>query len=53
MPDYKKMYATLFNQVTDVIELLKDAQQKAEEMYIHSDDVPLRIRSDEDKSPKK
>ena len=45
MADYQKMYATLFNAVTDALEkmeaqnydakaLLIAAQQKAEEMYI-------------------
>lgn len=36
MPNYKKMYYDLFNSVTDTIEALKKAQQKAEEEYINS-----------------
>ena len=36
MPDYKKMYQDLFNSVTDAIELLQEAQKKAEEKYIES-----------------
>lgn len=31
---YKKMYFELFNEVTDVIEKLKKAQQNCEELYI-------------------
>ena len=40
MEEYKSMYFNLFNQLTDVIEKLKDIQSKAEEMYINvsSDD---------------
>lgn len=34
MEDYKSMYYKLFNQITDVIEKLKDIQSEAEEMYI-------------------
>ena len=36
MPDYKKMYANLFNAVTDVIEILKQAQIETENIYIDS-----------------
>ena len=31
---YKKMYFELFNEVTDIIEKLKEVQQKCEELYI-------------------
>ncbi len=31
---YKEMYLTLFNAITKAIEVLKEAQQKVEEMYI-------------------
>lgn len=37
MPDYQKMYCTLFNEVTRIIEQLQEAQQKVEEIYINSD----------------
>ena len=37
MPDYKDMYYRLFNELTDVIEKLKEIQSQAEEMYISSD----------------
>ena len=36
MPDYKAMYLSLFNAVTDAIEILCEAQKKTEEMYISS-----------------
>ena len=36
MPDYKAMYLDLFNSVTEAIEILCDAQRKAEELYINS-----------------
>ena len=50
MPDYQKMYTTLFNAMTDAIEnieeanygtaeeILIQAQQKTEELYIDADD---------------
>lgn len=34
MPNYKKLYFQLFNDVTDAIENLKQAQIDAEETYI-------------------
>ena len=34
MPDYKKMYLTLFNETTKAINILQAAQQKTEEIYI-------------------
>ncbi len=34
MPDYKKLYFKLFNEITDTIEKLKKAQEDAEEMYL-------------------
>ncbi len=36
MPDYKVMYFDLFNSVTKAIEILCDAQKKAEEAYINA-----------------
>ena len=50
MPDYQKMYCTLFNAITDAVEnieqkrcdaakeILVRAQQETEEMYIFADD---------------
>lgn len=40
--DYKKLYFSLFNEVTDAIERLKLAQQLAEDEYIH-DEEPISI----------
>ncbi len=36
MPDYETMYKKLFNSVTDAIEMLQEAQKKAEEKYVES-----------------
>ena len=38
MPDYEKMYHTLFNAVTDAIEVLQQAQLEAEELYLSGDE---------------
>ena len=35
MENYKEMYLTLFNAITDEIVRLKELQQKVEEMYIN------------------
>ena len=40
MPDYQKMYKTLFNDVTDAITLLQNAQIKTEELYM-KDETPI------------
>ncbi|MEM1484253.1 hypothetical protein V6615_05155 [Oscillospiraceae bacterium PP1C4] len=47
MADYKKMYHILFHETATVIEQLQEAQRKAEEVYIESDDTPLTIVEDE------
>ena len=41
MPDYERMYGTLFRTVTQVIEQLKQAQRDAEELYIQTADAPV------------
>ena len=38
MADYRKMYDSLFNDVTDAISLLQRAQQKTEELFVSGDD---------------
>lgn len=43
MPDYQKLYTTLFNRVSDIIEELQKAQIEAEEMYI-SEEEPQNDR---------
>lgn len=37
MPDYQKMYTTLFNKITDLIEELQKVQQLTEEMYMEDE----------------
>ncbi len=37
MPDYKKLYFELFNEITNIINKLKEVQIKAEEDYINSE----------------
>ena len=47
MADYKKMYDSLFNDVTDAISLLQRAQQKTEALFISDDDgVVLELRKE-------
>ena len=36
MPDYKKLYFSLFNDVSDVIKYLQRVQQESEDRYISS-----------------
>jgi hypothetical protein len=52
MADYKKMYLTLFNEVTDTISKLQEAQKKTEQIYIETDNPTARLikRDDDDKS---
>ena len=38
MPDYKKMYLELLNQVEEVIEKLKAAEQACEDIYVKTYD---------------
>ncbi|MBE6895218.1 MAG: hypothetical protein E7483_06445 [Ruminococcaceae bacterium] len=44
MADYKSMYYTLFNKVTDVIGDLQEIQQLCEQMYIESEEKTVNIR---------
>lgn len=37
MTDYKRMYYTLFQAYTKAIEILQQAQQEAEEIYINAE----------------
>lgn len=43
MPDYEKMYKTLFNAMTDAIEVLQKAQQETEEQYIKAEPPKIHI----------
>ncbi len=38
MPDYKCLYFSLFNRLTDVIEELKEMQIEMEEMYVDAEE---------------
>ena len=53
MPDYQKMYHSLFNDVTDAIAKLQQAQQKTEEMYMDSKETVLTpfLKKGEEKRP--
>ena len=41
MPDYQKMYHALFNDVTDAITKLQQAQQRTEGIYMDSKEAVL------------
>lgn len=38
MPDYQKMYTTMFNRITDMIEELQELQRLTEKIYIASEE---------------
>jgi hypothetical protein len=42
MANYKKMYITLFNEMTKAIHILQAAQEKTEELYV-SDDTETNV----------
>ena len=52
MPDYQKMYHLLFNDVTDAITRLQQAQQKTEQIYVEDAAPTINIAKDGPK-PKK
>lgn len=52
MPDYKSMYFSLFNSVTDAIEILKAAQQKGEDTYISNNEEPIHLIKTPSDKPK-
>ena len=43
MPDYKKLYLSLFNDVSKAIDQLEEAQKRAEELYIQSDEPDIKL----------
>lgn len=43
MADYKKMYVRLFRAVTQSIELLQEAQQDCEELYLSASEPELSV----------
>ena len=55
MPNYQKMYTTLYNKVTDIINDLQKVQNLTEQMYI--DSTPnlevLEFPKEQDKKPEK
>jgi hypothetical protein len=44
LADYKKMYAMLFNKITEVIEELQLIQKKTEDLYIESPDLSPELK---------
>ena len=48
MPDYKKMYFTLFKASEEAVNLLIAAQRKCEELYIASEEPNIVVLSEED-----
>lgn len=48
MADYKQMYFSLFNKITDIIDELQEIQQMTEEMYIDDDSAELSVVSTTD-----
>lgn len=44
MPDYKKMYTTLFNAIIEVIEILEKSTQVTEDLYIETPTIHLKGR---------
>ena len=43
MPDYRKLYHILFNEITDTIERLQEIQVRAEEIYINSPEPEITL----------
>lgn len=53
MPDYQKMYLTLFTRVTDAIEQLQQAQKEAEQQYLESTEAALHLLPERKSSDQK
>ena len=53
MPNYKKMYLILVDEVTNTIDGLKSALDKAEDIFIESDDtaIELAIQHEQNDNP--
>ncbi|MEG0913897.1 MAG: hypothetical protein RSG53_09870 [Oscillospiraceae bacterium] len=45
MADYKKMYHTLFNKITDIIDELQVVQQQTEEMFIAQEEQIIKVNA--------
>lgn len=48
MADYKEMYLTLFRATEEAVNLLIDAQQKCEELYVTSEEPEIVLLPAED-----
>lgn len=46
MPDYKELYLGLFRATEKAINILVEAQQKAEEQYLSSPEVAMSVLSE-------
>lgn len=46
MPDYKELYIGLFRATEKAINILVEAQRKAEEQYLSSPEVAMSVLSD-------
>lgn len=46
MIDYKSMYFSLFNSITDAIEILKKAQKKGEQAYMDGENEQPVVMDD-------
>lgn len=53
MPDYQKMYLTLFNKISDTIEELRQAQAETEELYLDGTEANLHLLQPEKESSAK
>lgn len=47
MPDYKAMYFELFRASVQAVQLLQDAQTRAEQQLLEADPPPLRLSETE------
>ena len=50
MADYKKMYITVFNAVTDAVNILQTAQAETEKIFIDHDPTPLTLLKPDDET---
>ncbi len=53
LPNYKKMYLILVDEVTNTIDGLKSALEKAEDIYVESDDtaIELAVQNEQNDNP--
>ena len=47
MPDYKAMYFELFRASVQAVQLLQDAQKRAEQHLLEADPPPIRLEQTE------